>query len=348
MKQIVAVVMGGPSAEYDVSINSGLEVLRHIRYDGREVRCVVISRKGELFYAESTPDTLPSEADLVNPGATPRLKGPFALRNPRQVWDNCDVVFLATHGSFGEDGIIQGYLESIGIPYTGSDVYSSAVTMNKVTSKFLYLQHGLSVPPYILYGPQYPDNTFSDIAEKIGFPCFVKCPQSGSSKLMGRAANQDELKTYIDDFIGISPQLLIEQMVTGSEFTCGVLEDHTGALTALPPVEIRPKATFFDYTAKYTAGASEEIVPAPQPKELLERIQRIAVKAHSLLKCSGISRTDMIYNDDTLYVLETNTLPGLTATSLIPKSYGATGGTFTQLIDVLIKQALTRKPLICI
>jgi D-alanine-D-alanine ligase len=346
MKQTVAVVMGGPSAEYDVSINSGLEVLRHIRYDERIVRCVVISTKGALFYADSTPDTLPSEADLSSPEASARLQGPFALRNPQQVWENCDVVFLATHGSFGEDGIIQGYLESIGIPHTGSDVYSSAVAMNKVTSKFLYLQHGLSVPPYLLYGHQYPDNTLDVVTDKTGFPCFVKCPQSGSSKLMGRAANREELVTLIDDFIGSSPQLLIEQMVTGPEFTCGVLEDSSGTLTALPPIEIRPKAIFFDYTAKYSEGASEEIVPAPQPAELLERIQQIALKAHSLLGCSGISRTDMIYSNDTLHVLETNTLPGLTATSLLPKSYNAMGGTFTQLIDLLIEQALTRKPLI--
>ena len=137
-------------------------------------------------------------------------------------------------------------------------------------------------------------------------------------------------------------------MVTGPEFTCGVLEDKDGICTALPPIEIRPKATFFDYTAKYTDGASEEIVPAPQPEALLERIREVAIRSHTLLGCSGISRTDMIYNDDKLYVLETNTLPGLTATSLIPKSYSATGGTFPRFIDLLIEQALTKKSLSCL
>jgi len=348
MNQTVAVVMGGPSAEYDVSIHSGREVLRNINKTDRTVRCIVINKQREMYYADIQNDTIPSEEDLSIPNRSSLLKGPFTLSNAQEVWNDCDVVFLAMHGTFGEDGIIQGYLESIGMPYTGSGVYGSAVAMNKVTSKFLYLQYGLSVPPYLLYGAQYPENTVDVIAEKIGFPCFIKCPQSGSSKLMGRAADREELIVMIDDFISCSPELLVEQMVTGPEFTCGVLEDKNGNLTALPPIEIRPKATFFDYTAKYTDGASEEIVPAPQPEALLERIREVSIKAHVLLGCSGISRTDMIYNDDKLFVLETNTLPGLTATSLIPKSFSAMGGTFPQFIDLIIEQALTKKPLTCV
>lgn len=336
--------MGGPSAEHEVSLNSGSEVLKYIDKDRNNVRAVVITRKKEFFFTDIIGAAIPSPDDLHRPHAASCMKGPYAASNAAGIWENCDAAFLALHGSFGEDGIIQGYLESIGIPYTGSDVYGSAVAMNKITSKYLYIRNGITVPPYAVFGKRFPQNTIEHMAATIGFPCFIKCPQSGSSRLMGRAATLRELSALINEYTPYASEILIEQMVSGPEFTCGVLDDDDGNPFALPPIEIRPKDTFFSYDAKYTDGGSEEIVPAPRPQKLLEAIQRVALDAHTILGCSGISRTDMILANDELHVLETNTLPGLTANSLIPKSYKAIGGTFTELIDLLIRQALRRKP----
>ncbi len=335
--------MGGPSAEHEVSLNSGLEVLRYIDRGSYTVRAVVISRHKQFFYCDTDPQKLPSLEDLRAPDTSAVMRGPVSMADAVPVWEGCDAAFLAMHGSFGEDGVFQGYLESIGMPYTGSDVYASAVAMNKITCKTLFTCHGLATPPYSIFGSLHPEVTVESIIATHGLPCFIKCPQSGSSKLLGRAGTADELSAMLTDFSRYSDDILIESMIDGPEFTCGVLDDATGRPFALPPIEIRPKASFFDYTAKYTTGASEELVPAPRPAQLLEQIQEIAVAAHRILGCTGISRTDFLLQNKTLYVLEVNTLPGLTSNSLIPKSYQATGGTFSGLIDLLIRQALARK-----
>lgn len=339
----IAVLMGGPSVEHEVSLNSGREVMTNIDHTKYTVRAVVINKERQFYFADSTPETIPTLAELTNPAASPRFTGPLSAASATVVWDGCSLAFLALHGSYGEDGVIQGYLESIGMPYTGSGVYASAVAMNKITAKILYTSNGLSAPPHSLYGKRFPENTPRALADNHGFPCFVKCPQSGSSRLMGRATSPEELAAMLEEFAPFAPELLIETMISGTEFTCSVLEDGSGVLSALPPVEIRPKNVFFDYTAKYTASESEELVPAPQPPELLERIQQTAITAHQILGCRGVSRTDMIFADNTLFVLETNTLPGLTANSLLPKSYCAIGGTFTGLIDQLIARGLAFK-----
>ncbi|MBN1306606.1 MAG: D-alanine--D-alanine ligase [Chitinispirillaceae bacterium] len=343
MKKRINVIMGGPSAEHEISLQSGHEVLKRINRDQWSVRAVVISREREFFFCDSDCQPPPALDILANPRNASGMRGPFPPAASSAVWETCDAAFLALHGSFGEDGIIQGYLESIGVPYTGSGVYASAVAMNKVTSKFLFIQNGIATPPYSLYGPRFTGTTVERVALRHGFPCFVKCPQSGSSTLMGRAANAAELASLLAEFSRHSPEILVEAAIKGTEFSCGVLEGPDGKFFALPPIEIRPKNPFFDYSAKYTAGASEELVPAPRPPELLERIQNTALAVHQLIGCSGVSRTDMILGDDTLYVLETNTLPGLTSNSLLPKSFAATGGTYPELIDLLITRALHRK-----
>jgi D-alanine-D-alanine ligase len=342
----VNVVMGGPSVEHEISLCSGLEVMTNIDKNTYTIRAVVVSRNKEFFFCD--PGTRPLTAeDLKNPASSGRFKGPFAPSASAELWEKCDAAFLALHGSFGEDGVIQGYLESIGVPYTGSGVCASAVAMDKIVSKFIYINSGLAVPAWSVYGRAYPDTTIENIAKKHGFPCFVKCPQSGSSRLMDRARDLKSLKNIIAELSPHADRLLIETAVTGVEFSCGILEKSGGELIALPPIEIRPNQTgqdgFFDYTAKYSSGTSEEIVPAPRPAPLLERIKAAALVAHNALGCSGVSRTDMIYTDGTLFVLETNTLPGMTSNSLLPKEFCAAGGTYSGLLDTMIRTALAKK-----
>jgi D-alanine-D-alanine ligase len=343
MIKTVNVLMGGPSAEYEVSLRSGFEVLSNLDKSKYKVRAVVISRT-KKFYVCNTWETIPSKSDIESHENSVAFSGPFTPSDCLDIWKDCDVAFLALHGEFGEDGVIQGYLDALGIPYTGSGVFGSAVAMNKITTKYLYIQCGLDVPPYCLYGKNHPQTTIDIIVSKIGFPCFVKCPQSGSSRLMGKADTKEQLESFLTEFRESADEILIESLVSGPEFTCGVIDYPDGTTKALPPVEIRPKiATFFDYEAKYSDGGSEELVPAPRPEELLKRIQDAALRAHKVIGCQCVSRTDMIYMNDKLHVLETNTLPGLTPASLLPKSFKAIGVNYPSMLDILIESALNKR-----
>jgi D-alanine-D-alanine ligase len=339
----INVIMGGPSVEHEISLRSGLEVMKNLDPNAYAVRAVVVTQEKEFYYRDFAAGPLDIDG-LRNPGTAGSFNGPLSAAASGPLWEACDAAFLALHGTFGEDGVIQGFLETIGIPYTGSGVYASAVAMEKIASKFLYIVGGLDVPAWSIYGRAHPDVTVESIEKKHGYPCFIKCPQSGSSRLMGRALDRKSLISLIAELEPHSERLLVESAVNGIEFSCGVLEKGDGDLLALPPIEIRPvHGTYFDYTAKYTTGESEEIVPAPRPQPLLERIKTVALEAHRILSCSGVSRTDMIYAGDKLYVLETNTLPGMTPASLLPKAFKAIGGTYGGLLDMLVHSALRRK-----
>lgn len=338
----VAVVMGGPTAEFEVSISSGVQVVNHFLTLGTyQVRAVVITRD-KRFYSADVTEPLSDTEPPLDPARDSRFAGPAQPFASQSVWRDCDVVFPALHGDFGEDGTFQGFLETIGVPYVGSGVRASAVGMDKVVSKFVFEAHGLPTPPFSLWTREQPEHDIPALARKHGMPCFVKCPQSGSSRLMGRADTEAALGELVAELSEHAETLLIESTIEGAEFSCPVLEDPDGTVRPLAPVEIRPlKSAFFDYEAKYDWGASEEIVPVPRPEALLRRIQEQALVAHRILGCRGISRTDMILGaDDTLYVLETNSLPGLTPASLVPKSYAAEGGTYPGLLDTLVKTAL--------
>lgn len=338
----VNVVMGGPSAEYEVSLNSGEQVLTYLDRSKYTLRAVVIDKQKRFYYANVDKDgNVPDVHNYADPNSG--FKGPYKPYDAKDIWDNCGAAFLALHGEFGEDGTIQGYLDALGIPYTGPGVYASAVAMNKITSKFLYELNGLTVPEYSIYGANHPDVTVDTIIAKHGFPCFLKCPQSGSSRLMGRATDRQSLEALLKELRESADDILIETSISGIEFSCGVIDMPDGSTKPLPPIEIRTSTEFFDYTAKYTKGKCEELVPAPRPPELLKEIQNVALRAHKILGCKSESRTDMIYCDSKLYVLETNTLPGMTSTSLLPKAYQAQGGTYSELLDVLIKVAVKSK-----
>jgi D-alanine-D-alanine ligase len=338
----INVVIGGPSAEHEISLRTGFEILNHIDKNKYAIRAVLVTKAGEFYWCDVS-DRNPTLDELTAPQQSPLFKGPIAPSDSHFLWAHCDAALLALHGTYGEDGVFQGFLDTIGIPYQGSGVFASALAMNKIASKFIFIHNGLSVPPYSVYDSNSPEVTVDSLSRLHGFPCFVKCPQSGSSRLMGRAANRAELESLLKEFQPHSPQLLVESAISGIEFTCGVLEFIDGSVQALPPVEIRPKSLFFDFTAKYTDNASDEIVPAPQSPELLERIREVALKAHHALGCSGVSRTDMILQNDILYVLETNTLPGMTSNSILPKEFKAIGGTYPGLIDTLITVSLKKR-----
>lgn len=337
----INVIMGGPSAEYDISILTGIEMCRHLMGGPHEIRAVVITTGREFCYADIR-DALPPHDAFNDAAGSDIFAGPLSPCASAAVWDGCDVALLGVHGAFGEDGCLQGFLETLGIPYTGSGVFASSVAMNKIATKHLLERSGIATPPYSVYGAGH-DTTVDELVRVHGFPCFVKCPQSGSSKLMGRADSRESLEALLHELSRESAHILVESAIDGIELSCPVLEHPDGAVRALPPVEIRPVgATFFDYTAKYTDGACEEVVPAPRPDELLEKVRATAVRVHTILGCNGVSRTDMICTGTDVSVLEINTLPGFTPASLVPKSYAAEGGSYEQLLELLIQGAIRR------
>jgi D-alanine-D-alanine ligase len=342
----INVLMGGPSAEHEVSLKSGGEVLENIDKTKYCVRAVVAT-KGLDFYYCDIKNYIPSIKELSSPRKSAIFKGPFAPGASLPVWTKCDVAFLAVHGSFGEDGLAQGFLDTLKIRYTGSGVFASALSMNKIATKFIFEQNGIATPPFCIMGNDHPEITVASLEKKFGYPLYVKCPQSGSSRLMARVESRREFLARLEEFRPYSSEILVEKEIKGIEFSCPVLEYPDGTTKALPPIEIRPLASdYFSFKAKYENGGSQELVPAPRPEKLLKKIQQIALKAHCLLNCRGVSRTDIILGrDGKLYALELNSLPGLTANSLLPKSFGAAGGTYPELIDILIRSAL-KKPLI--
>ncbi len=342
MKKII-VIMGGPSAEHEVSLATGQEILKHLDKSKYQPRSVIITRDKMFYYSDSALKNIPAE-DFINPAASKQFMGPVPPAQSGEIWEGVVCAVLALHGEFGEDGRIQGFLETISIPYTGSNVFASAVSMEKIASKYLFEQHDITTPPYSVFRTNGSGASMDAIAEQHGFPCFVKCPQSGSSRLMGRADSRKELEKLLNEYSDYTTEILIETTITGDEYSVPVLEYPDGTVKTLLPILIRPvNAEFFDYKAKYTDGECEEIVPAPCSDDLSKRMQQISLKAHLILKCNGLSRTDMIVQDDTIYVLETNTLPGLTSASLAPKAFVATGGTYTQLLDILIETSIAGK-----
>ena len=297
---------GGKSAEREVSLKSGELVFRALDKARYEV----------LRYDPAT--------DL-----------PLLAKNAKEI----DVALIILHGRMGEDGTIQGLLDSLEIPYQGSGVLGSAIAMNKVLSKQLYLLAGLPTPPYIVADRSNPPQA-SVVIDKLGLPVVTKPEHEGSSIGLTIAREQKDLRSAFEKAWSFDRRCVVEKYIRGIEITAGVLGNED--LMALPLVEICPdeRYEFFDYEAKYTSGATKEICPARISEEMREKAQEYAKRAHKALNCKGYSRTDMILSDDEFYILETNTIPGMTATSLFPQAAAKAGIEFPQLLDRLIELAM--------
>ena len=307
MKKLkIALLAGGISSERDVSLNSGQQV-----YDALDKERYDIMR-----YDPQTD--LP---DLVANAA------------------NIDAALVILHGPFGEDGTIQGLLDLLDIPYQGAGVLGSAVAMNKLVAKRLYEHADLKVPPYCVVR-RGPLPELGGCVQHLGLPIVVKPVVGGSNIGMSIAHSEKELREAVEEAFKFDQQVLLEKYMEGIEVTGGVLGNDEPE--ALPLIEIVPGEghAFFNYQAKYTAGATEEICPARINDVLTEKAQTCAIRAHEALFCRGYSRTDMIIRQDEIYVLETNTIPGMTATSLFPQAAAKAGMDFTRLLDRLIALSL--------
>ncbi len=305
----LALLSGGDSSEREVSLNSGDQVYNALDKEKYEIK-------------RYDPKTDLSE--LVNDA------------------HKIDAALIILHGPNGEDGTIQGLLELLNIPYQGAGVMGSALAMNKIASKQLYHQADIPVPNYT-YFEKYQDIDINACAQAIGFPMVVKPVNAGSSVGIAIVNNESELLSAIEKAFDQDNSILMEEYIKGTELTCGVLGNHE--LEPLPVIEIVPgqEYGFFDYKAKYVVGATEEICPARIDDIVKDKVQEYAITAHKALFLRGYSRTDMILRDGRLYVLETNTIPGMTETSLYPQAAKAAGYSFPKLLDRLISLAMEKE-----
>lgn len=252
-----------------------------------------------------------------------------------------DVAFLALHGKGGEDGTIQGFLETIGLPYTGSGVASSAISIDKQKAKIFYIANQIKTPlsTYIRRSEPYD---VTEMIKKLGNKVVVKAATEGSSLGVYIVEGEQEITQAIKDALLIDTAVLIEQYIAGREFTVVVLGSNDNA-EALPIIEIIPRASSYDFDSKYAPGGSKHVCPAQLPDDFTETIQKMAVRSHNALSCYGVSRTDFILDDNGIpWVLETNTIPGMTATSLLPDAAKAAGISFPDLCKRLIESAFKR------
>lgn len=252
--------------------------------------------------------------------------------------EDFDIAFLCLHGKYGEDGAMQGFLEVVGLPYIGSNVWSSALAMDKAKAKVFYSHNGINTPVSITLTTS-EDVDLDKIIALVGDTCVVKPSKEGSTLGVFIVSGKEELQKAIEEALTFDDQVLVETYVQGKELTVAVVGNDDAR--ALPIIEIIPTGDFYDFDSKYKPGGSRHVCPAELNDDLTEMIQEHAVKAHHALGCKGVSRTDFILDGSGKpWALETNTLPGMTATSLLPDAARASGQSFSELCTELIELAL--------
>lgn len=305
----IAVIAGGDSPEREVSLSSGRRVTAALKELDYPVKHVEI-------------------ADLD--GVVPGIRG-------------ADVVFNCLHGGAGENGTVQLLLETMEIPYPGSGPLASALAMDKPRAREAFAGKGLTVPEGILYQSEEIGDFCDQVAKAIPFPLVLKPRDQGSSVGVRIVHNDEELRAQAAEIVGKFGSLLVERYIEGRDLTVGILE-IAGKARPLPIVEMRPKRDFYDYTAKYTPGMTEFLVPASLPVELTARVQRAALTAHLALGCRGFSRVDLRLSTEGIpYVLEVNTIPGMTETSDLPQAAEAAGIPFTKLVEHMLESAFCKE-----
>ena len=307
MKKIV-VVMGGPSTEAEVSRRSGTAILEALKAKGYNAEGL-----------ELNPATFAN--DIKASGA--------------------EFVFNALHGKFGEDGIIQGTLEMMGIPYTGSGVMAAAVTMDKVATKRFFMAEGIPTPKahtYFRYEFKKRDLT-GEILQEFSVPVVVKASSQGSSIGVVIVEKAEELEAALSEAFKYDREVLVEEFIKGRELTVAVWGNEEKQ-EALPIIEITTVPGRYDYVTKYKVGASTHIIPAPLPEEVTKKVKEIAIRAFAVCGCSGMARVDfMLGEDNQPYVIEVNTIPGMTETSLVPDAGRAAGIEFPELCARILAMA---------
>lgn len=329
----IAVLMGGTSAERDVSLASGIRITEALRACGHEV-VAVDTVSGLLTGADEQRLLAGGVVKTVPPDTKALVRMNAAMQGTLRSLPNADVLFLALHGGQGEDGTLQALLDLTGVPYTGSGHLASALAMDKDLSKHLFRAAGVPTADWLM-----APVAAKQVEATLGFPVIVKPSKQGSTVGLSIVRTQAELQPAIDEAFVHDDEVMIEQFIAGRELTVGVLGDET-----LPVGEIIAKHEIYDYECKYTPGMAVEEFPAKLTDEETRTVQDLARKAFVALKLRGYARIDFRMSvDGTFYCLEANTLPGMTQTSLIPQAAAAAGISFPELCDRIVQLALDRR-----
>lgn len=328
MAETVVVLMGGDSSEREVSLSSGRRVADALRNAGYAVVAMDV-----VFYA-------PTAHRSASAGVYPVTGLPELVLRLKEIQPK--VVFIALHGSPGEDGRIQAILDLMQIPYTGSGVLASALALDKRMTKRVLAGEGVPVAPDVVC---YCSDDLSEVARlidtRIGYPLIVKPNTQGSTIGVQRVYRDAELLGALEDAFRYDDCVLVEPLLSGVELTVPVVGNRQAV--ALPMIEIVPASGFYDYEAKYTPGATDEIIPARVPEEVHQLCAHYALLAHRTLGCRGMSRADFIWDGQQPFLLEVNTIPGMTPTSLLPRAAEAHGWSFEQLVVKLVHLALAEE-----
>ena len=341
----VGVIFGGRSGEHEVSLNSARSVMNALDPEKYEVVQIGITHEGQWLTGEAMKALTAGSADngsmaLVQTGTSEtqisRLTASHAI----------DVVFPVLHGTFGEDGTVQGLLELAGVPYVGAGVVGSAVGMDKAIFKQVMASNEIPVLPWLLVLKsqwQTRPQTILDLIEsKLTYPVFTKPANLGSSVGISKCRDRAELTAGLDEAARFDRRLVIEQGINARELEVSVLgnDDPIASIVG----EVRPRRDFYDYVAKYVSDDSELLIPAPISPELMEQVRQMAVRAYQAIDCAGLGRVDMLLDKDTgdIYLNEINTIPGFTQISMYPKLWEATGLSYPELLDRLVHLALER------
>ncbi len=346
----VGVLFGGRSGEHEVSLSSARSVLKALDRSKYEVIPIGISPEGEWLLVDG-PDQL-AEGKGTKTGVVPGLSGrPLVSvgavgETPRWLEETLDVAFPVLHGTYGEDGTVQGLFELLGVPYVGPGVMASAMGMDKVAMKAAFQQAGLPLVPYrvlmIRAWRKDAGAVISALEHTFRYPIFVKPSNLGSSVGVSRATDRAGLYDAIGDAFRYDRKIVVEQGVDCREIECGVLGNDEPQASVL--AEIVPKRAWYDYRAKYESGMSEVVIPASLPPALTQEIQAQSIRAYQAIDCSGMARVDFFLDraSERPFVNEINTIPGFTATSVYPKLWEASGLSYSALLDRLIDLALER------
>lgn len=342
MKKIrIAVLMGGKSPEHEISILSGQQVIAQLNEKKYKTLPIVISKSGK--WQLTTKNHVLELSNLLKTKGTNK---DISLVSKREIdlsrtskSQKIDLFFVAMHGPFGEDGTVQGMLDLSGVPYTGSGVLASALGMDKIVFRKIMKVEKISTPKYFEVRKDQKRYKLTNIG---GFPFFVKPHNQGSSVGVTIATNPKQLKKSLNIAHKYSAVAIVDEYIKGREFTCSVIGNRSPI--ALPVIEIIPKkGDFFNYESKYTESGAEEIVPAKISNMISSQIKDLAIKVYQATGCRGFGRVDFLMNNNgKIYVLEINTIPGLTPMSLLPKSAKAFGLSYSQLLDRIVSYALKK------
>ncbi len=361
-KLTIGIVFGGRSGEHEISVRSAAAVIEQISKEVYEVVPIAITREGRWCDPSESLELLPEKArEMISESVSGYPRGRAAIIGDTgfdglsfvgnaDEFVALDVVFPVLHGTFGEDGTIQGLLEMSGIPYVGCGVLASACGMDKVVMKTLFRDSELPICEYVWFlRSEWESNNnlvISQVETKLGYPCFIKPANLGSSVGVTKATDADSLRRGIDLAAKFDRKIIVEECLEMREIECAVMGNEE-AVASLPGEYVihDESKKFLDYTEKYAGtGNNDFVVPALVSKELTDKIQKMAVDAYKAIDASGFARVDFFLRNDTaaLILNEINTIPGLTDASGFPKMWAGSGLSFSEVIDKLVEYALSR------